>query len=517
VITNNGPCVLMILDGWGISESNKNGNAITLAKTPFLDSLLKQYPNTRLQCSGKAVGLPEGIMGNSEVGHLNIGAGRIVNQGLLRIDLAIEDRSFFKNEAFVSVMSKVKEKKSALHLIGLVSDGGVHSQLTHLFALIDMSIQQGISDVFIHVILDGRDTPPDSGMKYVKLLQDFLKSKQVGKIASICGRYYAMDRDTRWSRTEKAYQLYTLGKGEKEQDPVAAIEKAYAKDQTDEFVKPVVMVSKKGNPVKLVSDNDGIIFFNFRPDRARQITRAFTESGFNYFIKEKSINLCDFVCMALYDESYPLPVAFPPLHLKKVLGEVISKNGLNQLRIAETEKYAHVTYFFNGGEEKPFLNEDRHLVPSPREVATYDQKPEMSADEVADKTVSFIRSDKYQVIVLNFANLDMVGHTGIIKAAVAAAEKVDQCAAKVVSAVLEKDGCLLVTADHGNAEKMKDDNNHTFTAHTLNPVPLVLVSQNTENLCLKEGVLGDIAPTMLDIMGIEKPSEMTGNSLILKD
>jgi len=516
VIKNNGPCVLMILDGWGIAASTDNGNAIALAKTPFLDRIISNYPNTRLQCSGKAVGLPEGIMGNSEVGHLNIGAGRIVNQGLLRIDLAIGDRSFFENEAFVSIMSKVKGKKSALHLMGLVSDGGVHSQLTHLFALIDMSIQQGISDVFIHVILDGRDTPPDSGIQYVKSLQAYLDTKETGRIATICGRYYAMDRDTRWDRTEKAYQLYTLGKGEKEQDSVAAIEKAYAKGQTDEFVKPVVMVTNNGNPVKLVSDNDGIIFFNFRPDRARQITRAFTEPGFNLFIKEKSVNLCNFVCMALYDEAYPLPVAFPPHHLKKVLGEVVSENGLNQLRIAETEKYAHVTYFFNGGEEKPFLNEDRHLVPSPREVSTYDQKPEMSADEVADNAVSFIRSDKYQMIVLNFANLDMVGHTGIIEAAVAAAEKVDQCAEKVVSAVLEKDGVVLITADHGNAEKMKDDNNNTFTAHTLNPVPLVLVSQNIENLSLKEGVLGDIAPTMLDIMGIEKPSEMTGNSLILK-
>jgi len=511
-----GPCVLMILDGWGISGPNNNGNAIALAKTPFLDKIIKNYPNTRLQCSGQAVGLPEGIMGNSEVGHLNIGAGRVVYQGLLRIDLAIEDRSFFDNEAFTSIMSKVKEKKSALHLMGLVSDGGVHSQLTHVFALIDMAAEKGITEVYVHAILDGRDTPPDSGIKYIKSLQTYLDTKETGRLASICGRYYAMDRDTRWGRTEKAYELYTLGKGTKEKNPFAAIEKAYADGQTDEFVKPVVMVEENGNPVKLVSDNDGIIFFNFRPDRARQITRAFTEPGFNLFSKEKSVDLCGFDCMALYDEAYPLPVAFPPVHLEKVLGEVVSDQGLNQLRIAETEKYAHVTYFFNGGEEKPFPHEDRHLVPSPREVSTYDKKPEMSADEVADKTVSFIRSERYQMIVLNFANLDMVGHTGIIEAAVIAAEKVDQCAEKVVSSVLEKGGTVLVTADHGNAEKMKNEKGQAFTAHTLNPVPLVLVSRNIENIHLKEGVLGDIAPTILEIMGIEKPGEMTGNSLIIK-
>jgi 2,3-bisphosphoglycerate-independent phosphoglycerate mutase len=516
VIKNNGPCVLMILDGWGIAGPNDNGNAVAMAKTPFLDRMISDYPNTRLQCSGPAVGLPDGIMGNSEVGHLNIGAGRVVNQGLLRINMAIQDRSFFENETFVSAMSKVKGKKSALHLMGLVSDGGVHSQLTHLFALIDMAIQKGISDVFIHVILDGRDTPPDSGVKYVTSLQAFLETKGTGRIASICGRYYAMDRDTRWERTEQAYRLYTNGDGIKEKNPVSAIENAYAKGQTDEFVEPVVIVKENGNPVKLVSDNDGIIFFNFRPDRARQITRAFMEPGFNLFIKEKSINLCDFVCMALYDEAYLLPVAFPPVHLKKVLGEVVSEQGLNQLRIAETEKYAHVTYFFNGGREKPFPNEDRHLVPSPREVATYDQKPEMSALEVAEKAVFFIQSNKYHMIVLNFANLDMVGHTGIIEAAVKACETVDQCAEKVVTAVLEKRGTVLVTADHGNAEKMKDENNRPFTAHTLNPVPLVLVSDNFPGIHLREGVLGDIAPTILDIMNIKKPVEMTGKSLIVK-
>ncbi|MBC2716382.1 MAG: 2,3-bisphosphoglycerate-independent phosphoglycerate mutase [Desulfobacteraceae bacterium] len=513
----NGPCVLMILDGWGISALNENGNAVAMAKTPFLDSIIKYYPNTRLQCSGSAVGLPEGIMGNSEVGHMNIGAGRIVYQGLLRIDMAIQDRSFFDNAALDTVMSKVKEKASSLHLMGLVSDGGVHSQLTHLFALIDMAIQKGLTEIYVHVILDGRDTPPDSGVEYIKALQAYLDEKKSGRIASICGRYYAMDRDTRWNRTEKAYRLYSLGVGAKEKDPATAVKNAYDRGETDEFVKPVVMVENNGNPVKTVSDDDGIIFFNFRPDRARQITRAFTEPGFKHFNKEKDVKLCEFVCMALYDESFTLPVAFAPIHLEKVLGEVISTQGLNQLRIAETEKYAHVTYFFNGGEEEPFPNEDRHLVPSPRDVATYDLKPEMSAYAVADKTVSFIRSEKYRMIVLNFANLDMVGHTGILEAAVKACETVDRCAEKVVMAALEKRGAVLVTADHGNAEKMKDEKGLPFTAHTLNPVPLVLVSDSLPDIGLSEGVLGDIAPTILDIMGVEKPAEMTGKTLLLKN
>jgi len=510
----NGPCVLMILDGWGIGELN-DSNAIFTADTPFLDQIKKNYPNTRLSCFGKAVGLPDGIMGNSEVGHMNIGAGRIVYQGLLRIDKAIEDGSFFNNDALGGVMSKVKNHHSALHFMGLLSDAGVHSQMSHLFALIDMAVQKGVSEIYIHAILDGRDTPPDSGAGYVGKLQEFLDSKKIGKIASLCGRYYAMDRDTRWDRTQKAYQLYSLGEGVFEKDPVEAVQNAYARGETDEFVKPVIMVDEKGAPVKIVSDNDGIIFFNFRPDRARQITRAFTEPKFNQFKKESTPALCDFVCMALYDEHFTLPVAFAPVHLDNVLGEVVSRQGLNQLRIAETEKYAHVTYFFNGGEEEPFPNEDRHLVPSPRDVATYDEKPQMSAYEVAEKTVSFIESEKYHMIVLNFANLDMVGHTGIFSAAIKACEAVDQCVKKVVTAALKKGGTVLVTADHGNAEKMKDENGHVHTAHTLNQVPLVLVGEDWKTVRLNTGVLGDIAPTMLEIMGIEKPVEMTGTSLIV--
>jgi 2,3-bisphosphoglycerate-independent phosphoglycerate mutase len=512
----NGPCVLMILDGWGIGD-NTDANAITVANTPFLDSLMASYPQTHLLCSGPAVGLPEGIMGNSEVGHLNIGAGRIVYQGLLRIDKAIENGSFFENEAFLDLMAKVKRNQSAVHLMGLVSDGGVHSQLNHLFALIDLAVRQGVSNIFVHAILDGRDTPPDSGLGFIIALQNYLKEKGAGQIASICGRYYAMDRDTRWDRTETAYRLYTSSEGIKETDPVMAVKNAYARGETDEFVKPVILTAATGIPLQPVSDHDGIIFFNFRPDRARQITRAFTEPGFDKFSKEMSPELCGFVCMALFDETFTLPVAFPPVHLTKVLGEVVSNHGLHQLRIAETEKYAHVTYFFNGGEEKPFPNEDRHLVPSPREVATYDLRPEMSAFEVAEKTVVYIASEKYQMIVLNFANLDMVGHTGVFAAAVKACEVVDRCVEKVVSATLEKGGTVLLTADHGNAEKMKNGSNQPFTAHTLNPVPLVLISRDRKQVHLREGVLGDIAPTMLEIMGIEQPAEMTGHSLILRD
>lgn len=507
------PCVLMILDGWGIAAPGK-ANAVSMAKMPFLNKLMYECPHTKLLCSGEAVGLPSGIMGNSEVGHLNIGAGRVVYQGLLRIDMSIKDGSFYENEAFISVMEKVKQRKSALHLMGLASDAGVHSQLAHLFALLDMATQKGLSEVYIHAILDGRDTPPDSGMGYIKQLKDYLDLKKNGKIASICGRYYAMDRDTRWERTQEAYRLYTLGNGVKETDPVAAVKNAYARGESDEFVHPVVMVDEKGNPVKTVSDQDGIIFFNFRPDRARQITRAFTDPGFDFFKKEKSPKICDLVCMTQYDEHFTLPVAFSPVHLKNILGEVVSSQGLYQLRIAETEKYAHVTYFFNGGEENAFPNEDRCLVPSPREVPTYDKKPEMSAYEVAEKAVSFIESAKYQLVVMNFANLDMVGHTGVLAAAIKACEAVDRCVEKVVTAAAAKGYTVLVTADHGNAEQMLEKNGHVHTAHTLNPVPLVLVGDGSKNNNLRPGVLGDIAPTILDIMGIKKPSQMTGTSLI---
>ena len=503
------PCILIILDGWGINPSN-NGNAVVQANTPFLNRLMESYPHTQLTCSGEAVGLPDGIMGNSEVGHLNIGAGRIVYQDLLRIDRAIQDTTFFKNKVLLDAVTAVKEKKSRLHLMGLVSDGGVHSQLKHLFALLNLAKQKKCYEVYIHVILDGRDTPPDSGAGFVSQLQDEIKRLGIGSIATICGRFYAMDRDTRWERTQRAYQLYTEAKGIPENDPVQAIQKAYERGETDEFVKPVII-----HPEGQIADDDGIIFFNFRADRARQITRAFTASDFQGFSRSKVPGLVRYVCMTLYDEKFSLPLAFPPQHLDGILGEVVSKQGLSQLRIAETEKYAHVTYFFNGGEEKPFPGEDRCLIPSPREIETYDQKPEMSAFLVGDEVVSRIQSGRYDLIVLNFANMDMVGHTGFLPAAIKACEAVDQNVQKVVTAIQAIDGTALVTADHGNAEKMLDDNGSPHTAHTLNPVPLILVDEDRKNRNLQPGILGDIAPTILEIMGIAKPKQMTGKSLIL--
>ena len=510
------PCMLMILDGWGIDEPGET-NAVSVADTPFLDHLLADYPATQLKCSGEAVGLPEGIMGNSEVGHLNLGAGRVVYQVLLRIDMAIKDGSFFNNEALNGVMDRVMEKQSALHLMGLVSDGGVHSQLSHLLTLIDMAEKKGVARVYIHPILDGRDTPPDSGVAYVAKLQQYVDDKPGIQIASICGRFYAMDRDTRWDRTEKAYKLYTEAVGAFEGDPVAAIKNAYDRGETDEFVEPVVIIDEAGAPRATIKDKDGIIFFNFRPDRARQITRAFTEKEFNEFDRRVLPDLCGYVCMAQYDENFTLPVAFPPVHLDQILGEVLSYQGYAQLRIAETEKYAHVTYFFNGGEETPFANEDRHLVPSPREINTYDEKPEMSAYEVADQVVAYLKMEKYDLIVLNFANLDMVGHTGVMEAAVKACESVDRCVKKVVTTALDKGGTILVAADHGNAEKMVDENGQMHTAHTLNPVPCILVSPEESKFrhaSLRPGVLGDIAPTILQIMDMDKPEKMTGSSLI---
>ncbi|MDM8524514.1 2,3-bisphosphoglycerate-independent phosphoglycerate mutase [Desulfococcaceae bacterium HSG8] len=505
------PCMLIILDGWGINPSLE-GNAVFLSGTPFLNNLMKDYPNTRLQCSGQAVGLPKGIMGNSEVGHLNIGAGRVVYQDLLRIDMAIRDKTFFQNEALDSVMSKIKAGESGLHLMGLLSDGGVHSQLTHLFALLDMAREKGLKRVYVHVILDGRDTPPDSGVDYVRQLQEHMDANQFGTIATICGRFYAMDRDTRWERVEEAFQLYTKGQGFKENDPAEAVRNAYARGETDEFVRPVAILPENEG---IVRDGDGIIFFNFRADRVREITRAFTASDFEFFKRDPLPRICEYICMTLYDEKFPLPVAFPPTHLEKILGEVLSEQGLCQLRIAETEKYAHVTYFFNGGEEKPFPLEDRCMIPSPREVQTYDLKPEMSAYQVTDEVISRLQSDKYDLIVLNFANMDMVGHTGIIDAAVSACKAVDECLEKIVSEVRFRGGLLLITSDHGNAEKMIDEKGTPHTAHTTHPVPFILADDSRKDANLRsDGILGDIAPTILHIMGIDKPEEMTGRSLI---
>ncbi|MFH2047174.1 MAG: 2,3-bisphosphoglycerate-independent phosphoglycerate mutase [Pseudomonadota bacterium] len=506
-------CMLIILDGWGIGKTN-DGNAITLAKTPFLDSIKKEYPFTSLKCSGEAVGLPEGIMGNSEVGHLNIGAGRVVYQDLLRIDKAIKDKSFFKNQALCLIMKKVKDKKAALHFIGLLSDGGVHSQIKHLFALIDMAKENGLENVYIHAILDGRDTAPDSGVGYMQKLQTYIDEKGVGKIASVCGRFYAMDRDTRWERVEKAYRLYTKGEGIKETNPVDAIKNSYSKNETDEFVKPIIIIDKDGNPAGKIKDNDAVVFFNFRSDRAREITRTLTDPDFSFFNRDPHPQLTGFVSMTQYDETFTLPVAFSPVHLTDILGEVISKKGLKQLRIAETEKYAHVTYFLNGGEEHPFPLEERCLIPSPREVPTYDKKPEMSARLVTAEILSRLKSTHYDFIALNFANMDMVGHTGVIEAAIYACETIDSCVSQIAAEIKKQKGVLIVTADHGNAETMLDEQKHVHTAHTLNPVPFILVDDSRKNIKLRNGVLGDIAPTILEIMEIEKPASMTGESLI---
>ncbi len=511
-------CMLIILDGWGISAETK-GNAVKLAKTPYLDSLENAYPHTSLLCSGEAVGLPVGIMGNSEVGHLNIGAGRVVYQALLKINKSIKCGEFFENNVLKSVISKVKANDSALHLMGLVSDGGVHSHLSHLLALLDMAKKEELKDVYVHAILDGRDTSPDSGTDYIKSLQNYINEIGFGSIVSICGRYYAMDRDKRWDRVEKAYRLYTLGEGVKETNPVEAVQNAYNRDETDEFIQPVVITDEHGKPLRTVQDGDGVIFFNFRADRARQLAQVFTDPKFTFFNRNAYPEICDFVCMTIYDENFPLPVAFPPVHMDEILGEVISKKGLKQLRIAETEKYAHVTYFFNGGEEKAFQLEDRCLIPSPREVPTYDLKPEMSAFEVTEEVISRLQSKNYDMIILNFANMDMVGHTGVLEAAIKACEMVDKCVERVVAQVKAQGGTVLITADHGNAEKMIDADGHIHTAHTLNPVPFILVNDNKQNkqqnIKLRlDGILGDIAPTILHIMDIDKPEQMTGSSLI---
>ena len=505
--------MLIILDGWGIGVDEPT-NAVMVADTPCLDRLQASCPSTQLRCSGRDVGLPDGIMGNSEVGHMNIGAGRVVNQDLVRIDKAIEGGAFFENTNLNAGMDAIVARGGALHLMGLVSDGGVHSQLTHLLALLDMAKRKGLAAVFVHAILDGRDTPPDSGAGYLHQVKEHIQNIGTGAVASICGRYYAMDRDKRWDRVEKAYRLYTQGDGRRETDVLIAVNAAYQRGETDEFVKPVVMVDDHGQPIGPITDGDGIVFFNFRADRAREITRAFTEKGFDGFSRAVVPDLASYTTMTLYDEAFDLPMAFGPVHLEMILGEVISRRGLRQLRIAETEKYAHVTYFFNGGEETPFENEDRCLIPSPRDVATYDQKPEMSAPQVADEAVARLETGQYDFIVLNFANMDMVGHTGVLEAAVKACETVDRCLERVLDKLLKQGGSALVTADHGNSERMLGPEGKPYTAHTTNPVRLLLVGSDHEDIRLKEGRLGDIAPTLLEMMGIEKPEQMAGRSLL---
>ncbi len=503
------PVVLMILDGYGLNdEKGKGVNAVYEAKTPVMDKLFKECKNTTLSASGMDVGLPDGQMGNSEVGHTNIGAGRIVYQELTRITKSIADGDMFENETLKKAMENCLNKNSSLHLMGLLSDGGVHSHNEHLYGLVEMAKKMGLTKVFVHCFLDGRDVPPSSAADFVKELSDKLEEIGTGKIASVMGRYYAMDRDNRWDRVELAYNAIALGKGNEACCGVKAVKDSYANDVTDEFVVPTV-VTEDGKAIAKVTKDDSIIFFNFRPDRAREITRTFVDPEFTGF--ERELIKPFYVCMTQYDASMPnVEVAYKPQKLENTLGEILSKKGLTQLRIAETEKYAHVTFFFNGGVESVSEGEDRALIASPK-VATYDLKPEMSAIEVKDEMLSRVASDKYDVIILNFANCDMVGHTGVFDAAVKAVETVDTCVGEVVDAVKEKGGVVLITADHGNADKMLDADGGAFTAHTTNPVPLILVGDDRD---LKPGRLADLAPTMLEILGIEKPADMTGESLL---
>ncbi len=500
------PVLLCIMDGFGRNDSDY-GNAIIAAKTPNLDKIKAENPMTYIGASGMDVGLPDGQMGNSEVGHTNIGAGRVVYQELTRITKSISDGDFFENEALNAAVDNCLANGTALHLFGLMSDGGVHSHNTHLYGILELAKRKGLEKVFIHCFMDGRDVPPTSGKDFIDELYKKCSEIGVGKIATIMGRYYAMDRDNRWERVVKAYNAITKCEGEQFECGCKMMEESYANGVTDEFIVPAI--SKDSKPV---SDKDSIIFFNFRPDRAREITRAFVDPAFSGFEREQIKDLC-YVCMTQYDATMPnVKVAFKPESLDKTFGEYLSENGLTQLRIAETEKYAHVTFFFNGGVEKQYEGEDRILVKSPA-VATYDLKPEMSAYEVTDKLLEAIASDKYDAIILNFANCDMVGHTGVFDAAVKAVEAVDTCVGKVVDAISAKGGVTLITADHGNADKMYEDDGSPFTAHTTNPVPFIVVGYPC-TLVENGGKLCDIAPTMLKIMDLEQPAQMTGKSLI---
>ncbi|MCK5913059.1 MAG: 2,3-bisphosphoglycerate-independent phosphoglycerate mutase, partial [Desulfuromusa sp.] len=488
-----------------------DNNAACQANTPVLDRLRQEFPISRLSASGQDVGLPDGQMGNSEVGHLNIGAGRIVYQDLSRISLAIEDGSFFENQALKRVCERLVVSGGKLHLLGLLSDGGVHSHNTHLYALVQLAQKIGVKDVCIHAFLDGRDTPPKSADNYLQQLENELKKIGLGRIATITGRYWAMDRDNRWERVEKAYQALTEGVGQSSDSSAAAITTAYSADQTDEFVEPWI-VGQSGT----IGDGDGVIFFNFRADRAREITRALALRDFSGFSRKHQPQLVDYVCLTEYDESFDLPVAFPSETYPDILAEVVSSAGLKQLRIAETEKYAHVTFFFNGGVERPWPGEDRVLVPSPREVATYDQKPSMSAVEVTNEVIRRVETNDYQLIILNFANCDMVGHTGILTAAIEAMETVDSCLGRVVEAVTRVGGKLLITADHGNCEQMVDESGRPHTAHTTNPVQFIFVDPDQKNQAVRDGILADLAPTILELLALQKPAAMTGKSLLIR-
>ena len=527
------PTLLMILDGWGSADADAK-NAIAAAKTPNLDKLEQTYPTAFCITSGEAVGLPAGQMGNSEVGHLNIGAGRVVYQNLTLIHKEIADGTFFRNSALLNAIQSAKKSGGALHLMGLVSYGGVHSHIDHLKALLKLAKKEGLNKVYIHSFLDGRDVPPKSAMKDLDEIQKLTESENIGEIATVIGRYYAMDRDKRWDRVEKAYDVLTIENigSAADSDVVAdivstaswkqALESSFEKGETDEFVKPIVILNpESGRRVASIRDGDAVIFFNFRPDRARQLTYAFTEPDAKIGFQRKVRPNVHFVCFTQYDEELTIPIAYPPKDLKNTIGEYLSALGKNQLRIAETEKYAHVTFFFNGGVEEPNKNEDRVLISSPN-VATYDLKPEMSAYEVTDVLLEKLDENKYDFIVLNFANMDMVGHTGIFPAAVAAVEAVDNCVGKLADKIIEKGGALLITADHGNAEKMSEDDGSPCTAHTTNPVKMIYVNASNlksgkpEFILRDGGSLCDIAPTLLEIMGLQIPEEMTGKTLLVK-
>lgn len=503
--------LLIVMDGYGLGPDYP-GNAITHATTPNLDRIFDQYPNTALKASGKAVGLPEGQMGNSEVGHLNIGAGRIVWQELTKISNEIEKGSFFENKTLCAAMKHTKEKGSTLHIMGLLSDGGVHSHISHLFALLDLAKKYALEKVYIHGFLDGRDVPPSSAGTYIEDLEHYMKASGIGEIASLAGRYYAMDRDNRWDRVEKAYRCLTTGQGRQALSAEMLLKNAYAMQETDEFVTPGV-VMKNNKPLGCIKDEDTVLFFNFRPDRAREITRAFVDPHFEQFPRESVLTNLLYICMTSYDSTMPhVKVAFPPQELKNTLGEYLASLGKTQLRIAETEKYAHVTFFFNGGVEKPNPGEGRILIPSPS-VDRYDKQPEMSAHAIAKAAVEKINEGVYDAIILNFANCDMVGHTGVMKATIQAVEAVDACVQAVSQAVIDQGGNVLITADHGNADRMLDDEGNVATAHSTAPVPLILMSSIDASLA-DGGSLCDIAPTLLDMMNLPIPKEMTGQSLV---
>ena len=511
---NKKPTVLMILDGYGLNDE-KRGNCVANANTPVIDKLMKDYPFVKGYASGLAVGLPDGQMGNSEVGHLNMGAGRIIYQELTRITKEIKDGDFFENEELLAAIENCKKNNSDLHLFGLLSNGGVHSHNTHLYALLELAKKQGFNNVYVHAFLDGRDTAPNSGKGFVAQLLEKMKEIGVGQIASVMGRYYAMDRDNRWDRVELAYKAMANGEGAKAQDALTAVENSYKDDKQDEFVIPTV-IEKDGKPLAIIKDNDSVICFNFRPDRAREITRTFCDDTFTGF-ERGARKHTKFVCFSEYDITIAnKSVAFTKVAITNTFGQFLADNNKTDARIAETEKYAHVTFFFNGGVEEPNKGEERILVKSPK-VATYDLQPEMSAIEVCDKLVEAIKSDKYDVIVINFANADMVGHTGIEKAAIKAVETVDACVGRAVAAIKEVDGTMFICADHGNAEQLVDYvTGGSFTAHTTNPVPFILVNYDEAYKLREGGCLADIAPTLIEIMGLVQPKEMTGKSLLIK-